>query len=85
MVEEGPAAKASGARERSMGCTHAVCCGDARVKLEHSEVKEVVVTDTVPHSEDALDGKVTVLSVAELLGEAIKRIHEEESLSSLFV
>jgi len=44
-----------------------------------------VITDSIRHQPDTLPSKVRVLSVAGLLGEAIRRIHEEESLSSLFI
>jgi len=85
IVEAAQAAEAHGARNIFMGCTHAVFCGNALERLERSPAKEVVVTDTVPHVRESLPGKVKVLSVAELLGEAIRRTHEEQSLSSLFV
>ena len=51
--------------------------------LEKSVIREVVVTDTIPARKKS--GKIRVLSVAGLLGEAIQRIHREESVSSLFV
>ncbi|HLY10086.1 MAG TPA: ribose-phosphate pyrophosphokinase [Planctomycetota bacterium] len=64
--------------------THAVLAGKAVEKLQKAPVKEVVVTDTIP-----LDGKefsnLRVLSIANLLGEAIRRIHHSESVSSLFL
>ena len=50
-----------------------------------SPIKELVVTDTVQHDPNTMPPKVTELSVAALLGEAVQRIHEERSLSSLFV
>ena len=55
-------------------------------RVEASVLEEVVVTDTIPLREDALRcGKFKVLSVSRLLGEAIKRIHHSDSVSSLFV
>jgi ribose-phosphate pyrophosphokinase len=55
-------------------------------KLNSSKLEEVVVTNTIPlNGKDRTCPKLKVLSVAPLLGEAIKRIHEEESVSSLFV
>ena len=59
-------------------------CGPAMERLNGSEIKELVVTDTIPMPEDKKGGKIKQLSVAELLGEAIKRIHNEESISALF-
>jgi ribose-phosphate pyrophosphokinase len=75
-----------GARRVWAACTHPVLSGPALDRLNASKLEEVVVTNTIP-----LNGKertcpmLRVLSVAPLLGEAIKRIHEEESVSSLFV
>ena len=70
-----------------MACfTHAVLSGPAMERLERLEIERVVVTDTIPlSSEKARDPKITVLSVAPLLGEAIARIHSNSSVSSLFV
>jgi ribose-phosphate pyrophosphokinase len=80
------ALRQEGARRIVAGCTHAVLSGQAIERLERSEIEEVVVTNTIPLREDlACAKKVTVLSVAPLLGEAIRRIHTETSVSSLFV
>jgi ribose-phosphate pyrophosphokinase len=74
-----------GAAEIYAGATHGVLAGEALHKLAESPIDEVVVTDTI-----ALDDKtkgsngIKVLSVASMLGEAIKRIHRDESVSSLF-
>lgn len=84
-VTAAQALKASGARRVLAGCTHPVFARDAVSLLQGSAIEEVFVTDTIPHPPGKLTPKITVLSVAELLGEAIKRIHEERSLSSLFV
>ena len=66
--------------------THAVLSGPAMERLAAPEVERVVVTDTIPLAEDRAGGdKITVLSVASLLGEAIARIHSNSSVSSLFV
>ncbi|MGB6045197.1 MAG: ribose-phosphate pyrophosphokinase, partial [Pirellulales bacterium] len=73
-----------GAREIHVAATHAVLCGTASQRLEESPVTSVVVTDTIPLTEDQLTDKMTVLSVAALLGEGIKRIHRNESVSRLF-
>jgi ribose-phosphate pyrophosphokinase len=80
------ALRLEGARRIVASCTHAVLSGQAIERLERSEIEEVVVTNTIPLREDlACAKKVTVLSVAPLLGEAIRRIHTETSVSSLFV
>jgi ribose-phosphate pyrophosphokinase len=65
---------------------HPVFSGPAIDRIEQSPIEHVVVTDTIPLGErPATCGKVVQLSVAELLGEAIRRIHEAKSVSSLFV
>ena len=76
----------NGAR-RVLACfTHAVLSGPAIQRLLESEIEQIVVTDTIPIGEAKRRcGKVLVLSVAPLLGEAIRRIHENASVSSLFV
>ncbi|MFH0779158.1 MAG: ribose-phosphate pyrophosphokinase [Candidatus Eisenbacteria bacterium] len=79
------ALKSNGARRIVIGCTHPVFCKNAIELLNSASIEEVVVTDTVPHPAGRLGPKFKVLSVAELLGEAVRRIHEERSLSSLFV
>jgi len=74
-----------GAKAIYVGATHAVLSGAAPKNLRNSPVREVVVTDTLTlRPELRWEGLVT-LSVSRLLGEAIRRIHEERSLSSLFV
>ncbi len=66
--------------------SHALLSGPAMERLSSAELKSVVVTDTVPLSEDkARHPKIVVLEVASLLGEAIARIHSNSSVSSLFV
>ena len=65
--------------------THGVLSGDTSTRLaEVSHIKEVVITDTVPLSADKVNFKMKVLSVAPLLGEAIKRIHEGRAVGELF-
>jgi len=67
-------------------CTHAVLSGSAIEKINQSALQELVVTDTIPLREDAKSHKkIVVLSISKLLGEAIKRIHNNDSVSSLFV
>jgi ribose-phosphate pyrophosphokinase len=77
--------KQRGAKDVYVGATHGVFAGQALKRLQEAPVTELIVTDTIPLDEDAKrQCKVTVLGVAELLGEAIKRIHRNESVSSLF-
>jgi ribose-phosphate pyrophosphokinase len=74
-----------GARRIVVGATHGVFAGKALERLDAAPIDEVVVTDTIPLSEEAGKvSKIKVLSAAAMLGEAIKRIHRNESVSSLF-
>jgi ribose-phosphate pyrophosphokinase len=75
-----------GARRVLVGATHAVLCGPAFERLAEAPIDEVVVTDTVelPPQKTQQLPKLKVLSVSELVGEAIHRIHNDESVSSLF-
>jgi ribose-phosphate pyrophosphokinase len=73
-----------GPREIHVAATHGVFCGDAVEKLEKAPITSIVVTDTIPLSPDQMLSKAKVLSVAPLLGEGIKRIHRNESVSRLF-
>jgi ribose-phosphate pyrophosphokinase len=78
-------AKERGAEKIFVGATHAVLAAGASKQLGDSPIDEVVVTDTIPQSEEAKKLRnIKVLSVSEMLGEAIKRIHKNESVSSLF-
>lgn len=79
------ALRQEGARRIVASCTHGVFSGQALERLDHSEIEEVVVTNTIPLRDERACKKMTVLSVAPLLGEAIRRIHTETSVSSLFV
>ena len=75
-----------GARSVIAAATHPVLSGPAVERVSSCGLDEVVVTDSIPLSDDAVgSGKFRVLSVAALLGEAIKRIHNSDSVSSLFV
>jgi ribose-phosphate pyrophosphokinase len=75
-----------GAKRVFAAATHPVLSGPAIDRIRDSVIEEVVVTDTIPLREEALNvGKFKVLSVSRLLGEAIKRIHNSDSVSSLFV
>lgn len=77
--------KDCGAQKLYVGATHGVLAGKALELLRKAPIDEVVVTDTIPiNDEAAKTGNIKVLTVAEMLGEAIKRIHRNESVSSLF-
>ena len=77
--------KERGAEKIYVGATHGVLAGQALERLVEAPIDEVVVTDTIPLSERGKElGNVRVLSVSSMLGEAIKRIHKNESVSSLF-
>ena len=80
-----PAAVAErGAAEIYACATHALFSDDAVQRLEESCLREVVVTDTIPVAPEKRTPKIRVLSVARLLAEAIKRVHTDDSVSSLF-
>jgi ribose-phosphate pyrophosphokinase len=75
-----------GARSVSACATHAVLSGPAVERIAGSGLKEVVFSDSIPlRPEAAACGKIRVLSVARLLARAIQSIHEETSVSTLFV
>jgi len=75
-----------GAKKVYACCTHPVLSGPAIERLSASPIDQLIVTNTIPLSEAARGcRRITQLSVAPLLGEAIRRIHEEDSVSSLFV
>ena len=80
-----PALLEKGAKRIFASCTHPVLSGAAVERIEGSALEEVVVTNTIPLSEGMHSKKLSVLSVAPLLGEAISRIHKDESVSRLFV
>ena len=85
LIQSVEALKREGAQRIFAACTHPILSGKANERLKQSSLENLVVTNTIPLNE-ALNtaGKISVLSVAELFGEAIKRIHEGSSVSSLF-
>ena len=85
LCQAAKAIRARGALEVYAGVTHGMFCPGSLERIAESDIKEVVVTDTIQHEPGTLTDKVRQLSVAGLLGEAVQRIHEERSLSSLFV
>ncbi|MEK7363867.1 MAG: ribose-phosphate pyrophosphokinase, partial [candidate division NC10 bacterium] len=79
------ALKREGAR-RILACgVHPVLSGPAIARIEGSALEEVIVTNSIPVGPEKRNKKITVLTVAPLLAEAIRRIHAEESVSGLFV
>ena len=74
----------NGAAEIHVAATHGVLCGPAIERLKQAPITSIVLTDTIPLTETHLLPKITVLSVSTLLGEGIKRIHRNESVSRLF-
>ncbi|HUY36653.1 MAG TPA: ribose-phosphate pyrophosphokinase [Pirellulales bacterium] len=74
----------AGAREIHIAATHGVLCGKAIENLKAAPIASVVITDTIPLTPAKMLPKIKVKSVAPLLGEAIKRIHRNESVSKLF-
>jgi ribose-phosphate pyrophosphokinase len=86
LVKTAEALIENGATKVIAGCTHAILSGPAVQRLTESVIEEVVVTDSVPLSAEAKKlSKITVLSVAELLARGIRNIHEETSISELFI
>lgn len=75
---------AKGAKEIHVAATHAVLCGPAVERLSNANLKSIVCTDSIPLKPDQILPQMKILSVAPLLGEAIKRIHRNESISRLF-
>jgi ribose-phosphate pyrophosphokinase len=77
--------KEYGAQRVMAACTHAVLSGPAIDRINASPLEEVIATDTIPLGEKLkICSKLKVLSISSILGEAIKRIHDESSVSSLF-
>src|SRR4051812_4862009 len=78
-------AREHGARRVIPMVTHAVFCGDAYDRLADAKLDDLVITDTIPLKRRFAELPIHVMSVASLLGEAIRRIHTNQSVSSLFV
>ena len=84
LVEAATALKRAGALDVYACVTHPVLSGPAQSRLRASVLRELIVTDTIPIPKEHQRNKITVVSVAPLLAEAIKRIHYAQSISSLF-
>lgn len=78
------ALKEAGAKEVYASCTHPVLSGPALQRIEDSAIKRLVVTDSIYLSDDRKIDKIDEVSVGELIGDAIKRIHENKPVSPLF-
>lgn len=74
----------NGAKEVYACCTHPVLSGPAIDRIQNSNIKELVITNSISLPEEKKTDKIVHLSVAPLLGEAIIRVHEEQSVSTLF-
>jgi ribose-phosphate pyrophosphokinase len=83
LVQVAAALKAAGAREVIASASHGVLSGNAIERIEQSALSKLIVTDSIPSRR--VSPKIVVLSIAELLGKAIQNIHEETSVTSLFV
>lgn len=76
--------KKFGAKDVYVGCTHGILSGPAIERIKNSQVKELVMTSTVPLPKEKQIDKIVVVSISELFAEAIKRINEETSIGELF-
>ena len=76
--------KQFGAKDVYVGCTHGVLSGPAIDRIKDSEIKELVMTNTIPLTPEKQIDKIVVVSMSELFAEAMKRIHEATSIGELF-
>jgi ribose-phosphate pyrophosphokinase len=79
------ALKELGARRIFAAATHGVFSGNAKETLSNSAIEGILVTNTIPPNEENLPSKTRVLDISPLLAEAVRRIHENRSVSELFV
>ena len=84
MIETAQILEKFGAKEIYAGCTHGVLSGPAIERIKNSAIKELVITNTIPLPEEKKLDKITVLSIAPLFAEAIRRINEAKPLGNLF-
>jgi len=78
------ALQTSGAKEVYACTTHPIFSGGAVQKLQQSPIIDIIATNTVPVTSESLNGKITVLSISSLIGEAIHRIHNHMSVGAMF-
>ena len=76
--------KKYGVKDVYVGCTHGILSGPAIERVRKSDIKELVITDTVPLTEEKRIDKIRSVTVTKLFAEAIKRIHLEQSIGELF-
>jgi ribose-phosphate pyrophosphokinase len=74
----------AGARDIYVAASHGIFCGNAIERIQASPISAVVVSDSIPLLQRQLGDKIKVLTVAPLLAEAIKRIHQNQSISAMF-
>ena len=84
IAEAAKTLRTKGAKDIYACATHAVLCGDAMHKLQKANFKEIILTDTIPLNSKNNQKMLKICSIAGLLSEAIRRIHNSESVSSLF-
>ena len=83
-VNAADAAIEKGARSVTAVATHGVLSGPAIKRLEESKIKKIIITDTILFSKEKQIEKIKIVSVADIFGEAISRVHDGESVSALF-
>ena len=84
LIEAASILKAHGAKEIYAGATHGVLVGPAIERIKNSDIKELVVTNTIPLEPEKRIDKIKVVSIAPLFAEAIRRINEGEPMGDLF-
>ena len=84
MVEAARILQENGVKEIYAACTHGILCGPAIDRINNSPIKELVITNTVPLTQEKQIDKIKVLSIAPLFAEAIKRVNEARPLGDLF-
>ena len=84
MIETARILEQFGAKEIYAGCTHGILSGPAIERIKNSPIKELVITNTVPLTEEKKLDKIKVLSIAPLFAESIRRLNEARPLGDLF-
>ena len=85
IVNAAKALKEKGAKDVYVYITHAVLSGDAAQKIEKSQIKKLITTDTIDNSRKVMKSKkIEIISLAPMISEAMKRISNSTSVSSLF-
>ncbi len=82
LVKAAEALKKKGANSVMACCTHGVLSGPAYERIENGVLDELVISDTIPTKQES--SKITILTASEIIGETIKRIHNNESVNSIF-